>query len=63
MPVITGSDRDQISFSSLETQIANDNEIRFIDSFVDKLDLKQLGVQSLVQTQKKKAGRASFAIE
>jgi hypothetical protein len=29
MPVITGSDRDQISFSSLETQIANDNEIRF----------------------------------
>lgn len=56
MPTIRGVDRSQISFSSLETQISQDNEIRFIDAFVDKLELKQLSIQSLVQTQKKKAG-------
>lgn len=60
MPTIIGINREQITFSSLEIQIAKDNEIRFIDAFVDKLDLKQLGVQSLVQSQKKKEGRASF---
>jgi hypothetical protein len=59
MPTITGIDREQITFSSLETQIANDNEILFIDTFVDKLDLEQLGIQSLVQTQMKKEGRDS----
>lgn len=61
MPSIIGVDRDQITFSSLESHIKNDNEVRFIDAFVDKLDLKQLGIQSLVQTEKKKDGRASFA--
>jgi len=50
MPTITGIDREQITFSSLETQIANDNEILFVDTFVDKLDLGQLDIQSLVQT-------------
>jgi len=60
MPIIIGIDREQINFSSLETQISKDNEIRFIDAFVDKLELKQLGIQSLVQTQKKKSGRASY---
>jgi len=29
IPAITGIGREQITFSSLETQIANDNEIRF----------------------------------
>ncbi len=60
MPTITGISREQISFSSLETQIAKDNEIRFVDAFVDKLELKQLGIVSLIQNEKKKAGRASF---
>lgn len=60
MPSIIGIDRDQITFSSLESHIKNDNEVRFIDAFVDKLDLKLLGIQSLVQTEKKKEGRASF---
>ncbi len=55
MPTIIGISREQISFSSLETQIAKDNEIRFIDVIVDKLDLKQLGIVSLIQNEKKKA--------
>ena len=61
MPIITGIDRHQVSFSSLEDGIAADNEVRFIDAFVDKLDLKQLGVQSLTSTDKKKEGRAAFS--
>ncbi|GAA4517460.1 hypothetical protein GCM10023173_17990 [Sphingobacterium thermophilum] len=43
-----------MTFSSLEDSISNDNEVRFIDAFVDKLDLQQLGVQSLTATDKKK---------
>lgn len=61
MPIMTGVDRHQMSFSSLEDKIAVDNEVRFIDAFVDKLDLQQLGVQSLTATDKKKEGRASFS--
>ena len=60
MPTLTGIDREQITFTDLESQIAKDNEIRFIDAFVDKLDIKKLGIQSLTQSEKKKAGRASF---
>ena len=56
MPQIQGINREQITFSNLESQIAKDNEIRFIDAFVDKLDLKQLGIQSLIQREKKKPG-------
>lgn len=47
MPIINGLDRCQMTFSSLEDSISADNEVRFIDAFVDKLDLQQLGVQSL----------------
>jgi transposase len=61
MPIINGFDRYQITFSSLEDSIAKDNEVRFIDAFVEKLDLNQLGVQSLTQIEKQKAGRASFS--
>jgi transposase len=61
MPIINGLDRNQITFSSLEEAIAADNEVRFIDAFVDKLDLQQLGVQSLTQTEKQKAGRAAYS--
>ena len=48
MPIINGLDRQQIIFSSLEDTIATDNDVRFIDAFVDKLNLQQLGVQSLL---------------
>lgn len=61
MPIITGFDREQVRFSCLEDFISEDNEVRFIDAFVDKLDLKQLGVISLTQEQKKKDGRPAFS--
>lgn len=60
MPVINDFDRFKITCSSLEDEIGKDNEVRFIDAFVDKLDLNQPGVQSLTQTDKQKAGRAAF---
>ena len=46
MPTLTGINRGQIVFSNLECKIAQDNEIRFINAFVDKLDFKQPGIQS-----------------
>ena len=60
MPTILGFDRFQITFSSLEDTISADNEVRFIDAFVDKLDLKKLEIKSLFQSEKQKAGRVSF---
>ena len=44
MPTIPGIDRYQIIFTDLERQISKDNVIRFIDAFVDKMDLKQLDI-------------------
>ena len=43
MQHITGTDRRQITFSSLDEQIRKDNPVRIIDAFVEKLDLKLLG--------------------
>ncbi len=50
MPQIQGVNREQITFSNLESQISKDNEIRFIDAFVDKLDLKQFSILSFGST-------------
>ncbi len=61
MPIINGLDRHQLTFSSLEAAIATDNDVRFIDAFVEKLDLQQLGVRSLTSSDKKKEGRSSFS--
>lgn len=43
--------RSQIEFTSLEDLIENDNVVRFIDAFVDKLELTKLGF--IVNTLKK----------
>ncbi len=56
MPIINGLDRLQIRFSSLEDAISVDNDVRFIDPFVDKLDFGKLGVKSLNQIRKVKIG-------
>src|SRR5690606_8176803 len=61
MAIINGIDRHQISFSSLDNYIAADNEVRFIDAFVDKLNLQQLGVHSLTCLDKKIDGRPAFS--
>jgi hypothetical protein len=38
MPQIQGVNSKQITFSNLESRISRNNEIRFIDAFVDKLN-------------------------
>ncbi len=43
MDYIQAVNRYQVSFSSIEEQIEPDNAVRFIEAFVEQLDLKQLG--------------------
>jgi transposase len=43
MKHILGKDRNQIEILSLNELIAQDNEVRTIDLFVDSLDLQQFG--------------------
>ena len=43
MHFITGTDRNQTYFATLNDQVAADNQVRLIDAFIDKLDLLQLG--------------------
>ncbi len=40
---ISGIPREQIEFGSLEEKIETDNAVRFVDSFVESLDLSSLG--------------------
>jgi transposase len=57
MEHISDANRHQIEFSCLEDLIEKENAFRFIDAFVDKLDLKQMYfVAKEVQHQ----GRPSF---
>lgn len=57
MQHIHGISRSQLVFSSLEDCISTDNPVRFIDAFVESIDLQSLGfgLQML-----KKEGRPSF---
>ncbi len=57
MPEIYGTDRHQITFSSLEDRIAPDNIVRFIDAFVEQIDLAKIGV---VLSTTKVEGRPRF---
>jgi transposase len=43
MNYIEPSNRQQVSFGSLEDSVEKDNPVRFIEAFVEQLDLKQLG--------------------
>ena len=43
MDFIKGNNRQQITFSTLESQIEENNPVRFVDAFVEHLDLTQLG--------------------
>ena len=45
MDYIKAGNRGQITMRCLEEQIAPDNPVRFIEAFVNKLDLAQLGYQ------------------
>ena len=43
MNFIAKQDRYQMTFGSLEDKINDDNPVRFIDAFVEHLDLPKLG--------------------
>ena len=43
MQHISGDNRFQYEFSNLEDCIPQDDPVRFIDAFVEKVDLKKLG--------------------
>ena len=57
MDFIKGNDRDQITFFTLESQIEENNPVRFVDTFVEHPDLTQLGF--LINTIKTE-GRPAF---
>ena len=57
MQHITGISRQQVRFSSLEDTISPDNQVRFIDAFVEYVDLSKPGFA--VKTLKTE-GRPSF---
>ena len=50
MPELTGINREQITFFNFESQVAPDNEIRFIDAFVEEFISPVLGVKERDQT-------------
>ena len=58
MQFITGNNRQQTYFSTLEDQVAADNPVRLIDAFIDKLDLQKLGFQKTVHHSE---GRPPYA--
>jgi transposase len=57
MEFIAGLDRQQMQLSSMEDAISQDNIVRFVDAFVDKLDMEKLGFQVL---KLQKEGRPAF---
>ncbi len=57
MQFVTGINRHQVSIQSLDEYISKDNPIRFIDAFVEKLDLQQLQFQVAVL---KSEGRPAY---
>jgi transposase len=57
MHYVNPTNRHQLTFGSLEERVATDNPVRFIDAFVDTLDLSKLG---FVCTTLKSEGRPPF---
>lgn len=57
MAYIQAQDRFQIQMSSLEERIEKDNPVRFIDAFVDQLDLRNSG---FLVAETKTEGRPGF---
>ena len=58
MQHIQGISRNQLQVSSLEDTIADDNPVRFIDAFVNSIDLEKIGFTLKLL---KREGRPSFA--
>jgi transposase len=60
MQHIQGISRHQLQMISLEDKITVDNPVRFIDAFVNAIDIKAIGFESKIL---KKNGRPSFKTE
>nr|WP_235819427.1 transposase [Flavobacterium oreochromis] len=60
MQHIQGISRNQLHLSSLEDKITSDNPVRFIDAFVQYIDLQKVGFTPVVL---KSEGRPSFKAE
>jgi hypothetical protein len=58
MQYITGTNRHQSYFSTLEHQVGAENPVRLIDAFIDKPELQQPGFG---KTEPKAEGRPPFA--
>jgi transposase len=58
MQYIQGKNRHQTYFITLDEQLGEDNPVRLIDAFIDKLDLQKLGFSQLVH---KTEGRPPYA--
>lgn len=57
MLILRGQDRHQMQFYTLEDRISQDNPVRFVDAFVDKIELDKLGFEvCTVKTE----GRPAF---
>ena len=57
MQYISGISREQVSLTSLDIYICSDHQVRFIDAFVDEIDLRKLGFK--IKTLKKE-GRPGY---
>ena len=51
MQFITGQQRNQTYFATLEDRVSADNPVRLMDAFIDKLDLHKLGFSKTVHQQ------------
>ena len=60
MNFIKANNRTQRVFSTLEMQIEQDNAVRFVDAFVEQLNLDQLG---FVVSTLKSEGRQAFELK
>ena len=60
MQFITGNNRHQSYFSTLEDQVAADNPVRLIDAFIDKLNLQKMGFTNTVH---KSEGRPPLFVD
>jgi transposase len=58
MRTILGKSRHQVQFSSLDELIAPDNRVRMLDAFVEKLDMRGIGIKQ-TKTEKQKAKATS----
>ena len=57
MVFIKGNNLDQVTFFTVESQIEENNPVRFVDAFVEHLDLTHLGfLINKIKTQ----GRPAF---